>query len=245
MGFGIASRLPREHQAPRRPEVIAGTLAYMAPEQTGRMNRSIDSPQRSLLAGRHPLRDAYRHAAVHGLGSDGMDPLPHRAAADAAERAGGGHSADPVEAIILKLLAKTAEDRYQTAAGVEADLRRCLAAWEARRPHRSVPARRARRAGPAADPGKALRARARDRGARRRVRSRGGRRQQPNSCWCRAIPASASPRSSTSCTRCWSRRAAFLPPASSTSTSATSPMRRWRRPSRASSAGSSAGTMQS
>src|SRR5947207_2365830 len=43
IGFGIASRLPRERQAPEPPEVIAGTLAYMAPEQTGRMNRSVDS----------------------------------------------------------------------------------------------------------------------------------------------------------------------------------------------------------
>ena len=42
-GFGIASRLPRERQPPDPPEVIAGTLAYMAPEQTGRMNRSVDS----------------------------------------------------------------------------------------------------------------------------------------------------------------------------------------------------------
>jgi len=42
-GFGIATRLPRERQSPEPPEVIAGTLAYMAPEQTGRMNRSIDS----------------------------------------------------------------------------------------------------------------------------------------------------------------------------------------------------------
>ena len=42
-GFGIASRLRRERQAPDPPETIAGTLAYMAPEQTGRMNRSIDS----------------------------------------------------------------------------------------------------------------------------------------------------------------------------------------------------------
>ena len=42
-GFGIASRLPRERQSPEPPEFIAGTLAYMAPEQTGRMNRSIDS----------------------------------------------------------------------------------------------------------------------------------------------------------------------------------------------------------
>jgi serine/threonine protein kinase len=42
-GFAIASRLPRERHAPDPPEFIAGTLAYMAPEQTGRMNRSIDS----------------------------------------------------------------------------------------------------------------------------------------------------------------------------------------------------------
>src|ERR1700722_6685450 len=42
-GFAIASRLPHEHEAPVPPEIIAGTLAYMAPEQTGRMNRSIDT----------------------------------------------------------------------------------------------------------------------------------------------------------------------------------------------------------
>src|ERR1700733_6346100 len=42
-GFGVATRLPRERQSPEPPELIAGTLAYMAPEQTGRVNRSIDS----------------------------------------------------------------------------------------------------------------------------------------------------------------------------------------------------------
>src|SRR6185437_14354369 len=42
-GFGIASRLTRERQTPEPPETIAGTFAYMAPEQTGRMNRSIDA----------------------------------------------------------------------------------------------------------------------------------------------------------------------------------------------------------
>src|SRR5258708_7879136 len=42
-GFGIASRLPRDRQLPVPPEIIAGTLAYMAPEQTGRMNRSTDA----------------------------------------------------------------------------------------------------------------------------------------------------------------------------------------------------------
>jgi serine/threonine protein kinase len=42
-GFGLASRLPRERAAPDPPEYLAGTLAYLAPEQTGRMNRSVDS----------------------------------------------------------------------------------------------------------------------------------------------------------------------------------------------------------
>jgi serine/threonine protein kinase len=42
-GFGIASRLPHERQSPVPIEIIAGTLAYMVPEQTGRMNRSIDT----------------------------------------------------------------------------------------------------------------------------------------------------------------------------------------------------------
>src|SRR5438105_10334047 len=41
-GFGVASRIPRERPAPEPPDIIAGTLAYMAPEQTGRMNRSAD-----------------------------------------------------------------------------------------------------------------------------------------------------------------------------------------------------------
>src|SRR5580658_11152075 len=42
-GFGIATRLPRERQSPGPPEFIAGTLSYMAPEQTGRINRAVDS----------------------------------------------------------------------------------------------------------------------------------------------------------------------------------------------------------
>jgi serine/threonine protein kinase len=42
-GFGIASQLPHESQPPAPPEIIAGTLAYMAPEQTGCMNHSIDT----------------------------------------------------------------------------------------------------------------------------------------------------------------------------------------------------------
>ncbi len=86
-GFGIASRLPRERQPSEPPEFLAGTLAYMAPEQTGRMNRCVDSPERSLRPRRHPLRNADRESSFHGLRSDGMGPLSHRETAGAAHRA--------------------------------------------------------------------------------------------------------------------------------------------------------------
>jgi PAS domain S-box-containing protein len=131
-GFGIASRLPRERQAPAPPEVIAGTLAYMAPEQTGRMNRSIDS-RSDLYALGGTLYEMLTGVPPF-TASDPMEwihcHIARRPTAPS-ERVSG--IPDPVEAIILKLLAKTAEDRYQTAAGVEADLRRCLSAWDAHR----------------------------------------------------------------------------------------------------------------
>src|ERR687892_1269300 len=130
-GFGIASRLRRERQSPEPPEIIAGTLAYMAPEQTGRMNRSIDSRSDlyaygvtlyEMLTGILPFTAAEPMEWVHcHIARQPMCP---------SERAPG--IPGPLDAIVMKLLAKTAEDRYQTAAGVEADLRRCLAAWEAR-----------------------------------------------------------------------------------------------------------------
>ena len=66
-GFGIASRLPRERQAPGPPEVIAGTLAYMAPEQTGRMNRSDRFAQRPLCTRRDLLPNADRQPSVCGF----------------------------------------------------------------------------------------------------------------------------------------------------------------------------------
>ena len=99
-GFGVASRLPRERQVPEPPEVIAGTLAYMAPEQTGRMNRSVDSRSDLYAVGVTLLRDAHRQAAVRGFGSHGMGALPHCQATgatvradeeSAARRLGNGH----------------------------------------------------------------------------------------------------------------------------------------------------------
>jgi PAS domain S-box-containing protein len=129
-GFGIASRLPREHQAPAPPEVIAGTLAYMAPEQTGRMNRSVDS--RSDL---YALGVTFYEMLTGTLPFTAADPMEWvnchiaRQPAPPNERVAGVPG--PLSAIVMKLLAKTAEERYQTAAGLEVDLRCCLAQWEA------------------------------------------------------------------------------------------------------------------
>ncbi|SIO47613.1 PAS domain S-box-containing protein [Bradyrhizobium erythrophlei] len=128
-GFGIASRLPRERQAPAPPEVIAGTLAYMAPEQTGRMNRSVDS--RSDL---YALGVTFYEMLTGTLPFTASDPMEWvhchiaRQPVPANERVAG--IPGMLSAIVMKLLAKTAEVRYQTAAGVEADLKRCLAEWE-------------------------------------------------------------------------------------------------------------------
>ena len=129
-GFGIASRLPREHQAPESPEVIAGTLAYMAPEQTGRMNRSVDS--RCDL---YSLGVAFYEMLAGSLPFTAADPMEWvhchiaRQPTPPSERAKGIPGS--LSAIVMKLLAKTAEERYQTAAGALADLRRCQAEWEA------------------------------------------------------------------------------------------------------------------
>jgi Protein kinase domain len=92
-GFGIATRLLRERTQPGPPELIAGTLAYMAPEQTGRMNRSIDARSDLYAPGRHFLPDAHQLSALHGFRSHGVGALPYRAEAGAALRAGAEHPA--------------------------------------------------------------------------------------------------------------------------------------------------------
>ncbi len=127
-GFGIASQLPRERQAPAPPETIAGTLAYMSPEQTGRMNRSMDtrSDLYSLgvtlyqmltgelpFAATDPLEWVHCHIARQPIAPADRREVPER-----------------LSAITMRLLAKNADERYQTAAGLEADLRRCLTEWQ-------------------------------------------------------------------------------------------------------------------
>jgi PAS domain S-box-containing protein len=129
MGLGMASRLPRERQSSQVSEYLVGTLAYMAPEQTGRMNRSIDS--RSDL---YSLGVTFYEMLTGTLPFTASDPMEWvhchiaRQPTPPCEKVSGVPPA--VSAIVMKLLAKTAEERYQTAAGVESDLRRCLAEWE-------------------------------------------------------------------------------------------------------------------
>jgi predicted ATPase/signal transduction histidine kinase len=128
-GFGVATRLPRERQSLEPPEFIAGTLAYMAPEQTGRVNRSIDS--RSDL---YSLGVTFYEMLTGTLPFIAFDPMEwvhcHIARQPPLPSERLRNVPVAISAITMKLLSKTVEDRYQTAAGVESDLRRCLSEWE-------------------------------------------------------------------------------------------------------------------
>ena len=131
-GFGISSRLPRERQAPEPPEVIAGTLAYMAPEQTGRMNRSIDF--RSDLYSVGITLSQMLTGVLPFIAADPMEWVHcHIARQPALPEERANDVPGPISDIIMKLLAKNAEERYQTASGLEADFRHCLAEWESGR----------------------------------------------------------------------------------------------------------------
>ena len=127
-GFGFASRLRRQRLSPEAPEFISGTLAYMAPEQTGRINRSIDS--RSDL---YSFGVTLYQTLTGGLPFTASEPMEwihcHIARKPDPPAVRFEDVPEPVSAIVMKLLSKTPEERYQTAAGVERDLRRCLTEW--------------------------------------------------------------------------------------------------------------------
>jgi PAS domain S-box-containing protein len=127
--FGIASLLPREYLELQSPSWLEGTLAYLAPEQTGRMNRGIDYRTdfyglgvtlAELLTGKLPFEAAdpldliHFHLEREAVRIDVVNPdLP----AIVAE-------------IVAKLMAKQAEDRYQSALGLKYDLEQCLQQWQ-------------------------------------------------------------------------------------------------------------------
>ncbi|MBN3899815.1 MAG: AAA family ATPase [Nostoc sp. NOS(2021)] len=128
--FSIASLLPRETQTLINPNILEGTLAYISPEQTGRMNRGIDYRTDfyslgvtfyELLTVELPFRSNDPMELVHC--HIAKTPIPVHEI----------NSQIPLvlSAIINKLMAKNAEDRYQSALGIKHDLEICLSQWEA------------------------------------------------------------------------------------------------------------------
>ena len=126
--FGISTHLPRESQGLAAPKELEGSLPYMAPEQTGRMNRGIDYRSDfyalgisffQMLTGELPFKEAeavalvYCHLAM---------PLPD-------VRNMRPEAPETLQKILQKLTAKNAEDRYQSAEGIRADVMRCQQAW--------------------------------------------------------------------------------------------------------------------
>ena len=127
--FSIASLLPKETQDIQSPSGLEGTLAYLAPEQTGRMNRGVDYRADfyslgimlyELLTGRLPFVSTDSLELVHCHMA--KQPVPIQRINEQVPGV--------LAAIVHKLMAKNAEERYQSAAGLKYDLERCLSEWK-------------------------------------------------------------------------------------------------------------------
>jgi len=123
--FGSASRITGNVHQKVRPDQMLGTLPYISPEQTGRINRAVD--ERSDL---YSLGVVLYELMSGQLPFDSKDPMAfvhhHIARVPVSPSEVSSGIPEVLSAIILKLLLKNAEDRYQSAAGVQADLERCL-----------------------------------------------------------------------------------------------------------------------
>lgn len=137
-GFSIASELGQEQQATELSNQMEGSLAYISPEQTGRMNRSLDYRSDyyslgvllfELLTGQPPfaanntLEWVHQHISRLPPAPDTLSPQVPSA----------------VSAIILKLLAKSPDERYQSGDGLLHDLSRCLTAITGNQPMAPFP----------------------------------------------------------------------------------------------------------
>ena len=128
--FSISSRLTPEHRRhPQHPHLLEGTIAYMSPEQTGRMNRGVDyrtdlyafgATCYEMLTGRRPFESHDPLEVIHAHVAQAPVPPQER------ETGVPGLLSD----LVMRLLAKSAEDRYQSAEGVESDLTRCRDEWQ-------------------------------------------------------------------------------------------------------------------
>ncbi|WP_437719082.1 AAA family ATPase [Sorangium sp. So ce448] len=123
--FGLASRFSRELPPAGPPRLIEGSLPYLSPEQTGRMNRGIDG-----RADLYALGVTFHEMLTGRLPFEAQDPLEwvhcHVARLPPAPSALVPELPEVLSALVLKLLAKMPEDRYQTARGLKHDLERCL-----------------------------------------------------------------------------------------------------------------------
>ncbi len=123
--FGISTVLLRENPTIRNPNVLEGTLAYMSPEQTGRMNRALD-----YRTDFYSLGATFYEMLTQKLPFETTDPM-ELVHCHIAREPVPPHEQIPeiplaVSAIVMKLLAKTAEERYQSAWGLKSDLELCL-----------------------------------------------------------------------------------------------------------------------
>ena len=126
-GFGEATQLARERQTSVQT-IIQDALPYMSPEQTGRMNRSVDARSDlyslgiilyQLLTGKLPFHSTDVMGWIHCH----IAQPPARPDVHAAGISG------PIAEIVMRLIEKNAEDRYQSAAGLLSDLKWCQNSW--------------------------------------------------------------------------------------------------------------------
>ncbi|PSB60505.1 hypothetical protein C7B79_25460, partial [Chroococcidiopsis cubana CCALA 043] len=122
--FGVATVLSKETPNFSHPSILEGTLNYISPEQTGRMNRNVD-----YRTDFYSLGATFYQLLTHQLPFDTDDPL-ELIHCHLAKQPIPPHQIDPsiplaLSQIIIKLLAKTAEARYQSAWGIRADLKKC------------------------------------------------------------------------------------------------------------------------